>query len=118
MKPAISILELALAIVVVITVVLTVGLWIFGDSKDHGEVVQIEMHPHPPQPRPGPYEFEFKRAEEIWDRDHIVYVPSRRHIRRSHKLTHEAENACYDRDGKQITPIPRGCTDMFIERDK
>jgi len=117
----------AIAILVGLAIILTLGIWAFtGISKDHSEVVQIEMRPHPPQPRPGPYEFEFKRAEELWGRDHIAYVPERHHIRRSHKLTHETDitnynnvaNACYDHDGKQITPIPKGCTDLFIERDK
>jgi hypothetical protein len=103
-----------------LVIILILGIWAFtGISKDYSEVVQIEMRPKsPPQPRPGPYEFEFKRAEELWDRDHIAYVPDRHHVRRSHKLTHEAANACYDKDGKQITPIPKGCTDLFIERDK
>jgi len=110
-------LKRAVAILAGLAIILTLGIWAFtGISKDHSEVVQIEMRPHPPQPRPGPYEFEFKRAEELWDRDHIAYVPGRHHVRR--KLTHEATNACYDKDGKQITPIPKGCTDLFIERDK
>jgi hypothetical protein len=107
-----------------LAIILTLGiLGLYLDSKDHNEVVQIEMRPQsPPQPRPGPYEFEFDRAEEIWNRDHIVYAPSHRHMRR-HKLTHdhfgpETASLCYDKDGKQITPIPKGCTDLFIERDK
>jgi hypothetical protein len=112
-------LKHAVVILAGLAIILTLGIWAFtGISKDHSEVVQIEMHPHSPQPRPGPYEFEFKRAEEIWDRDHIAYVPSHHHVRHAHKLTHDTVTACYDRDGKQITPIPKGCTDLFIERDK
>ena len=96
---------------------LTLGLWIFSQTH-HSEVVQIEMRPHSRQPGPPPYFWEFKRAEELWERDHIVYVPSRHHIRHTHKPIHDTGSACYDRDGKQITPIPKGCTDLFIEREK
>jgi len=108
------------AILAGLATILTLGIWAFiGISKDHSEVVQIEMSPQsPPQPRPGPYEFEFKRAEELWGRDHIAYVPGRHHMRHAHKIAHDTASPCYDRDGKQITPIPEGCTDLFIERDK
>jgi len=118
----------AVVILAGLATILTLGIWAFTESsKNHSEVVQIEMRPQsPPQPRRAPYEFEYERAEELWGRDHIAYMPDRPHVRRSRKLTHEtditnynnAANTCYDRDGKQITPIPKGCTDLFIERDK
>ena len=59
---------LPLVVLALLAIILTTGSWLFTDTH---QVVEIEMRPHPPQPRPAPYEFEFKRAEELWDRDHI-----------------------------------------------
>jgi len=71
------------------------------------------------QARPAPYEWELRRENEIWP-GLIAYVPRRHHMRRAHKLPSLplVLLKCYDREGKQITPIPKGCTDLFIERDK